>query len=157
MNQRPLKSVFRLALAPAILTLVLLAITPPAFSQIVDSGRISGTVSDVSGAVVGSAPVTFLNTATGLSDKAVTESSGLFVSPPLPPGDYDVTVEVAGFNKEVQHVRLEVAQRAALTITLSPGKATETVNVGAAAPLLAAETTTLSNLRTETSRETTRP
>ncbi|MGD0617123.1 MAG: carboxypeptidase regulatory-like domain-containing protein [Bryobacteraceae bacterium] len=120
------------------------------FAQIVDSGRISGTVQDSSGGVIANAGVLLQNDATGLTDKAVTNGEGLFVSQPLPPAEYSVVVAQSGFARVVQHVHLEVGQRASITLVLTPGKASETVNVEANAPLLGTETSTLSNLRTET-------
>lgn len=125
--------------------LLALISAPVARSQIVDTGRITGDVQDVSGAVIPSVPVILRNTATNVESRTVTDSAGLFVSPPLGPGDYDVEVTVSGFNTERQHVTLEVAQRAALTVVLTPGSTSSTVDVEASAALLETESTTLSN------------
>ena len=48
-------------------------------------------------------------------------SQGLFVSPPLPPGNYDVEIQSPGFKSVVEHVRLEVGQRIAAGAILTVG------------------------------------
>jgi hypothetical protein len=119
-------------------------------AQTVDTGRISGVINDSSGATVAAAVVTVQNEATGLSEKLLSDSHGLFVTPPLAAADYDVAVEARGFAKVVEHVHLEVAQRVSVDIKLTPGSITESITVEASAAQLATETSTLSNLRTET-------
>jgi Carboxypeptidase regulatory-like domain/TonB dependent receptor len=118
-------------------------------AQIVETGTITGVVRDNSGAVIPKAQVTIRNTATGLGNSTVTDSQGLYVSPPLDPGDYNVEFAVPGFGKVEEHVRLEVGQRAAADATLVVGQNTQTVTVEATNQLLESETSTVSNLRTE--------
>jgi hypothetical protein len=55
--------------------LVLFATAVVASSQ-VDTGTITGTISDSQGARVGSATIIFLEVATGVSTRAQTQSSG---------------------------------------------------------------------------------
>jgi hypothetical protein len=121
-----------------------------AWTQTVDTGRISGVVEDSSGAIVPAAVVTIQNQDTGLSEKLLSDSRGFFVTPPLAAANYDVTVEAPGFTKVLEHVRLEVAQRVSLELKLTPGNVQESITVEASAAQLATETSTLSNLRTET-------
>ncbi len=123
---------------------------PPGVAQSVESGRITGVAEDSTGAIIRNANVNILNIGTGLSSKTITDADGLFVSPPLAPAEYQIEVEASGFNKVVERVRLEVGQRASLTLMLSPGSTSQEVTVEASAPLLATETSTLSNVRTET-------
>jgi hypothetical protein len=118
-------------------------------AQIVETGTITGVVRDNSGAVIPKAQVNIRNTATGLANSTVTDSQGLYVSPPLDPGDYNVEFEAPGFGKVEEHVRLEVGQRAAADATLVVGQNTQTVTVEATNQLLESETSTVSNLRTE--------
>src|SRR5580692_6487936 len=98
-------------------------------AQIVETGVITGVVKDGAGAVVVKANVTVLNTGTGLASHTVTDSQGLYVSPPLNPGDYNVEVEAPSFSKVVEHARLEVGQRLAVDIVLAAGAAAETIEV----------------------------
>jgi hypothetical protein len=130
----------------------LVAVLAGAFTlaaQIVENGTITGVVRDKSGAVIASAQVNIRNAATGLSNSTVTDAKGLYVSPPLNPGDYTVEFEAPGFGKVQEHVRLEVGQRAAADAILTVGQNTQTVTVEATNELLESETSTVSNLRTE--------
>src|SRR5580658_7712315 len=118
-------------------------------AQIVETGTITGVVRDNSGAVIPQAQVTIRNVATGLTNTPVTDSQGLFVSPPLAPGDYMVDTEASGFGKLQEHVRLEVGGRVNADAVLTVGQASQTVTVEATNQLLETETSTVSNLRTE--------
>ena len=71
-------------------------ILAPAWTQVI-SGVILGTVVDASGAVVSGAQVTLTNEQTNLTFKAPTDTSGNYVVPNLPPGNYSVKVEANGF------------------------------------------------------------
>jgi hypothetical protein len=90
--------------------LLLLVFASTLSAQIVETGIITGIVKDNTGAVVIKANVTVRNTSTGLTTNTTTDSQGLFVSPPLNPGNYDIAVDVPGFSKVVEHIRLEVGQ-----------------------------------------------
>ncbi len=125
------------------------AMTSALSAQIVETGVITGVVKDSAGAVVPKANVTVLNTSTGLESHTTTDSQGLYVSPPLNPGNYDVEVEAPSFSKVVEHVRLEVGQRLAADVALAVGAAAETVEVQATGAVLETESSTVSNLRTE--------
>ena len=125
------------------------AALPQLRAQIVETGTITGIVHDKSGAVIASAHVTIRNAATGLANNSVTDPQGLYVSPPLPPGDYSLEFEASGFSKLQEHVRLEVGQRVAADGVLNIGEASQTVTVEATTQLLESETSTVSNLRTE--------
>jgi hypothetical protein len=118
-------------------------------AQIVETGTITGVVRDNSGAVIPKAQVTIRNTATGLANATATDSDGIYVSPPLDPGEYKLEFAVPGFGNVEEHVRLEVGQRAAADVTLVVGQNTQTVTVEATNQLLESETSTVSNLRTE--------
>jgi hypothetical protein len=113
------------------------------WAQTVDTGRSSGVVEDISGAVVPAAAVTIQNQVTGWFEKLLSDSRGLFVTPPLTAAEYDVAVEAPGFSKVVEHVRLEVAQRVPLEIRLTPGNVQEAITVEASAAQLATETSTI--------------
>jgi hypothetical protein len=124
--------------------IALLAVGITLQAQIVENGTITGVVRDHSGAVIANAQVKIRNAATGLSNSTATDSQGLYVSPPLNPGDYVVEFTAPGFGKVQEHVRIEVSQRAAADAVLTVGQNTQTVTVEATN-----ETSTVSNLRTE--------
>ncbi|MEX2261432.1 MAG: TonB-dependent receptor [Bryobacteraceae bacterium] len=115
----------------------------------VDTGTLSGVVRDSSGAVVPGAKVTITNTGTGQKLEIATRDQGIYVSPPLRPGEYTVEVEAQGFRKMARSLPLDVSQRAVVDFDLPVGSVSEEVIVSGEAPVLQTETATLSNLRTE--------
>ncbi len=109
------------------------------FAQ-VDEGSISGTVQDVSGAVVPNAQVTLLNKDQGLSLETRTNASGFYTFSPVRIGHYSVTVTAQGFAKTTQtNLTVNVAQFLQVNVQLKLGAATETVEVNTAPPLLQTE------------------
>jgi hypothetical protein len=115
--------------APLLSRLCIALIVCQLFAQ-TNSGRISGTVIDSSGAVVAGASVVITNQGTALKWKSVTNSSGFYVVTSLPVGGYSVQVEGAGFRK-AQKTGLDLADAARLTadFKLELGSVTETVVV----------------------------
>ena len=87
----------RLSLLAALFAVL---VTSAVSAQIVETGVITGVVRDSAGAVVVKAHVTVLNTSTGLASNTITDSQGLYVSPPLDPGNYSVEVEALSFSKD---------------------------------------------------------
>jgi hypothetical protein len=93
-------------------------------------GRISGTVTDASGAVVANASVTATNTATNLTRTATTDGSGFYTVTNLPAGNYTVTAEQVSFKKAVQEgISLTADGRLTVDIALEAGQVTETVQI----------------------------
>src|ERR1700742_4918451 len=82
-----------------LVTLFFLAI--PGWSQTAETGAISGTVHDPSGAVVVGAAVELANVGTGLTRTFRTDNRGTFLAGLLPPGDYSLNVTAQGFQKVV--------------------------------------------------------
>jgi carboxypeptidase family protein/TonB-dependent receptor-like protein len=95
------------------------------------SGSITGTVKDGAGAPVPEANVLITNPATNLTRKATTNSAGVFTVPQLPPGNYTVAVEKAGFKKfEKTNIALSAIDLVnAGDFTLDVGAVTDTVTV----------------------------
>ena len=120
-------------------------------AQIVETGVVTGVVRDNTGAIIQKAHVSVRNDSTGITTKTETDSQGIFVSPPLHPGNYSVEIESPGFRATVEHVRLEVGQRVSADVALKVGTADETVEVQAAGELLETESSSVSNLRSEES------
>lgn len=105
------------------------------------TGEISGTVTDSSGAVVPGASVTVTSEGTGATRTVESGSSGEFVLTGLPPSQYSVRVEKAGFQvSERKSIALTANQRAALgSIQLTVGQVTQTVEVVAQGELVNTE------------------
>src|SRR5438270_9859899 len=71
-------------------------------------GALVGTVSDASGARIVAATVTVLAKTYSLSRKVKTGKLGEFTVESLPPGEYEVKVEAAGFASQTGQVRVAV-------------------------------------------------
>ena len=119
-----------------------------AFGQ-VDAGTVAGTVRDSTGAVIAGATVIIESVGTGLRIETGSGAQGIYVSPPLRPGEFTVEVRSEGFEPAAKRFRLEVNQRAVVDFDLKLGTVTEVIEVLDVAPLLQTESATLSNLRTE--------
>src|SRR3989441_5380349 len=108
-----------------------LLLAMPAQAQNV-GGSIQGTVSDGSGHAIAGAHVAVRNAGTGDVRELVTEPSGRYHAPLLPPGEYEVKVSMTGFQTvERRGVRLTVGQDAVLDVALDLGKISEEVVVDA--------------------------
>ncbi len=98
------------------------------------SGRISGTVTDSSGAVIPNAAVTVTNSATNLVRTTQTDDSGFYTVTNLPVGTYSVQVERTGFKKANQTDNALAADtRLTINVSLEAGAVSETVEVSTAA------------------------
>src|ERR1035438_10008601 len=118
--------------ARAICASILGAILLPACLLAQDAtGKITGVVTDPSGAVVTSANVTVTNLETNFSKAATTDSSGVYQALLLPIGKYKITASAAGFEKVtmVPQNALEINQTMRVDIQLPVGKLTDTVVV----------------------------
>jgi hypothetical protein len=116
----------------------------------VGTAELSGTVSDPSGAAVGNAKVTATNAATNLERSTTTDSNGNYIIQLLPPGDYALNVEGAGFRKFIQRgITLQVNQQAQIDATLQVGQVSETIEVTAAAPLIQSQASSLGTVVSE--------
>ena len=77
---------------PALYLSLFIALTGLAASAQVGTSRITGTVTDPTGAVVGGATVTAKNEAIGLAQTQTTTDAGLYAFTSLPAGNYTITV-----------------------------------------------------------------
>ncbi|WP_213807577.1 TonB-dependent receptor [Granulicella sp. dw_53] len=109
------------------------------------TATLTGLVSDTSGAVVPKAKVTLTSDERGLSRNFVTGDSGSFSFQLLPPADYTLRVEMAGFRTyEQTGIVLAAGSSANQDIHLSVGSTTQNVVVSSAAPLLNTENANIS-------------
>ena len=115
--------------ALALALLVAVALIPVgAFGQAI-SGNVTGTVTDPSGAVVANAVVQAQNVATGLTSSTKINGTGWYRFDNLPVGMYKLTVSSQGFKSVAQQVDVQLNKTGTLNVTMSPGAATETVEV----------------------------
>ena len=113
------------------------------------TAAINGRVIDAQGGALPGVAVTAKNTDTGYTLGAVTSAEGLYLLPLLPPGAYDVTMELAGFATTTRRVALTVGAAVTYNHTLQLSSIAENVTVTAATPLI--ETT--ATVRTSTLNE----
>jgi hypothetical protein len=116
------------------------------FAQ-VNTGTISGTVKDSSGAVLPGAKVVILDEDTGISRTVETNVNGYYSAPSLIPGNYQVTGTLEGFRTEVRTgIVLAVAQEDVVDLSLVLGSISQSVVVTGAAPLVETTNGSLNSL-----------
>lgn len=129
------KNFFRLVFSAA----ALFVFTSVALGQ--NTGTLSGTVQDQSGAVVAGANVKATNPATSFSRETTSATNGFYRFDQLPVGTYSVSVEAAGFKKSVtQSVALSVNDSLTLDVKLEVGQVSEIVTVSEAPSAVNTET-----------------
>ncbi len=122
------RGVISVAIAGAMLLLALLAM--PAASRAQDTGYISGTVTDKSGAAIAGATVTIKSVGENLTRDTSSNADGAYVGSALPAGTYNIVVTAPGFQKfEAKGVVLPVAQKLRIDIALTVGAVTEEIVV----------------------------
>jgi hypothetical protein len=127
---------------PFLLVLFLLfALAIPGVARAQESGSISGTVTDATGALVPKATVEIHNPVSGYNRTATTDTSGNFSFANVPFNPYHLTVNLTGFATYSEDIDLRSAVPVNLKITLSLAGQTSTVTVEAAAELIETEST----------------
>jgi hypothetical protein len=105
------------------------------------TSRLTGTVSDSSGAAVTGATVTLTNEGTGTSISMETSDSGTYTFDLIQPGTYSVTVEKQGFKKFVSTGNVvSVNIPSTVNVGLEVGGLNETVTVQATGELVQTST-----------------
>src|ERR1700738_1636263 len=113
-----------------LLRIVLLAVTFCAAAWAQDTGSITGTVKDPSGASISNAEVVVSSADHGIDRRTVTNSSGDYNESGLPGGTYDVSVTAGGFKKyQAKGVVLRVAEKARVDVALQVGASSIEVTV----------------------------
>jgi hypothetical protein len=114
------------------------------------TGRISGTVTDSSGAVVPGATVTCAQVQTRETRNALTTSAGVFAFPDLPIGQYTLEVKKPGFRlQRIEQVTLVTGQTLDLLLALQVGEVSQTIDVTAETGLLQTASATVQSSVTE--------
>lgn len=94
------------------------------------TATLSGTVEDENGAIIPGAKVTITRPETGLESTVVTNNSGSFTIPLLPPGEYTVHVEREGFTRvQLTNIVLNVGDQKSVAVQLKVGDVASTVEV----------------------------
>jgi len=123
------------------LTAAVLLAAPSAFAQgggASSTGSISGEVKDDQGGVLPGVTVTANSPAlVGGTATAVTNEAGIYRFPAVPPGEYNLTYELAGFSKVTRGpIRITLGFTAAVNVTLGVATLQETVTVSGQSPVI---------------------
>jgi hypothetical protein len=101
------------------------------------NGQIEGTVHDAGGDVIAGATVTLTNALLGTSSTRVTDNSGQYNFPALPPGTYSLKATANGFESlSVNGLVLTLGQVIPRDMALNPGAVSQSVVVNGAAPMV---------------------
>jgi hypothetical protein len=118
------------------LVLCLLLVAAPAFAQGVQSGTIRGVVTSSDGLLVPGATVMIASPALQGSRDMVTEETGAYTFPGLPPGDYMVTIALSGFSAVEQMVSVPLGGNVQVDPVMRPAGVRENVEVIAPKPTM---------------------
>ncbi|MBT9331555.1 TonB-dependent receptor [Paracidobacterium acidisoli] len=133
-------------LAAAVLLLLLFA-NPPALRAQIDTGSVSGTVTDQQSAVVPGARVEIRNEATGYTDAQPSKQNGTYNFPTVRIGDYVVTVTANGFRKQIhEHVTVAIQQQVVLSFQMQLASTSSTVEVTTGQSTLQTENASVSQI-----------
>jgi hypothetical protein len=116
----------------------------PALAQAVGAttGAITGKVSDTTGGVMPGVTVTISSASMQGVRTAVTNEEGVYRFPAIPPGDYKITYELAGFSTVVREgIRVGLGFTASVNAELRVASLTETVTVSGQSPVVDITTT----------------
>src|SRR3989442_13361407 len=117
-----------------------------AFAQL-DTGTISGTAADQTGAAVPGASVAIKNVDTGIVRRLVTNEAGRYEAVALPVGTYEVTASLGGFQTFVRGgIGLTVGRNAVVDIALRVGDVTEAITITAETSQVETTTATVTQL-----------
>lgn len=113
-------------------------------------GRITGTVTDNTGAAVADVSVEVINAETGDARTTVTNASGTYAISPLPVGTYRIRIRKEGFKVTTRSdVRVDVNSAATIDVALEVGNVTESITVQAQAAAIETENAAVGNSRYE--------
>jgi hypothetical protein len=108
-----------------------------------DSGKVVGTVTDQTGAVISGATLTLTNNENGLVLTATSNGAGELNLPAVPRGAYTAKISAQGFQSQSQSITVTVTEVQDLLFKLTPGAVTISVEVTGAAPLVNTSNATL--------------
>jgi hypothetical protein len=110
-------------------------------------GTVTGTITDLSKAIVPDATVTLTNMATGVTSKTQSSSVGSYFFGAVPIGQYKIEVEKKGFEQWEGTFTLDVGQNAVVNTALKVGTTTTIVEVNGAASPIETQSGTVSDIK----------
>jgi len=128
---------FRSGFGIGFLALTFSAVLSASATAQVDTGSMTGTVKDQSGAIVPGATVTITHEGQGLTLTSVTREDGTYIFTPIRTGAYRIDVELQGFKKEARRgITVGIQEQVRSDFVLQAGGISEEVLVTGASPLL---------------------
>src|ERR1700730_11135384 len=118
-----------------------------------ETGQITGTVTDATGGTIGTANITVKSVNTGLTRATNTNSSGIYTVTGLKPDLYEVTVQSSGFQTFTRRVAVAVGSYNEVSAVLSVGGKAETVEVTSSSEVIGVNTENQTLSETITARE----
>ncbi|MCH8268978.1 MAG: carboxypeptidase regulatory-like domain-containing protein, partial [Acidobacteria bacterium] len=125
-------------LALSIFALVIVcSLSSSSMAQTTSTARVAGVISDESGAVLPSVQIVVRNVETGVTRSITSNDTGRYVAAELPPGPYEFTATMTGFDTLVRSgITLTVGANVALNLTMQVGSVSTQVTVTGEAPLV---------------------
>jgi hypothetical protein len=121
----------------ALLLLAVIAVSGYSAAAQQDVGYIQGTVTDQTGAALAGANVTITWQSTGLKQNLVTNQTGFYVSQPVQPGQYTVSVALSGFAPTtIRNLIVDAAAHVQANVTLHVGSSSSNVTVQGTPPVM---------------------
>src|SRR6185369_17568859 len=129
------------ALFPCLLALVAVFATSSRAGAQVGAGELTGIIQDSNGGAVPGATVTVTNVATNQQRVVNSTVDGVYTAASLPPGDYRISIELAGF-KPVRRdgLRITTGEKARIDFELVIGDVREQLTVVGDTPIVRTET-----------------
>src|SRR5438034_622193 len=109
--------------------LLVVFLTASSLSAQVVTVTIQGRVYDTTGAAISQANVSVTNPATGFSRSATASATGDYQISALPVGDYTVTADKSGFQKQAKRVHLDIGASGNVDFNLAVGQIAQEVTV----------------------------
>ncbi|MBI2822289.1 MAG: TonB-dependent receptor [Acidobacteria bacterium] len=111
------------------------------------TATVFGSVKDETAAVLPGVEIKVTNLQTGITRHTVTGDDGTYRVSELPPGEYEVSASIIGFQTTVRTgIALTVGRRAQVDLTLKVGQIAEAVTVTGEAPLVETASSALAGL-----------
>jgi hypothetical protein len=123
--------------AKVVFALVLFGLLATLQAQ-VETARITGTITDPTGAAIPGARITTVHVQTGLTRVFESQPDGRYLTLPLRIGQYRLEVEAEGFKRAIREgIVLQLQEAPTIDFALEIGSIAESVQVTSDAPLLA--------------------
>ncbi len=129
--------------AGRVLLAALVGTAPTVMYGQTDTGTVTGTVEDATGAVLPGTVVKLTNTDTAAVQTVSANGNGGFTFAAIPRGNYRVEASHDGFQTTAQSFNLQVSQTQSIDLHLATGSASTTVEVTDAAPLVDTATSSI--------------